>query len=161
MSVFDDWAEKYDIPPKAVDEFVKILAEELYIQPKIKEDSRTEATIQDLVRMKAATEGARLWRNNVGAFRDPRTDRVVRYGLCNESSRMNRKIKSSDLVGIKPVIITESMVGTVFGQFLAREIKRPGWEFKGTEREKAQLAFLAAVKRMGGDAKFTTSDERL
>ena len=67
---------------------------------------------------------------------------------------MNQLHKSADLVGIEPVLITQAMVGSVVGRFLAREVKRPGWTWTGTEREQAQLRWLERVSFMGGNAGF-------
>lgn len=102
-----------------------------------------EASVQAAVRLEASRLGVTLWRNNVGAYIDERGNHI-RYGLANDSKRVNRGIKSSDLIGIKPG-----------GQFVAREVKRPGWKFSGTERERAQLRFLQLVAALGGDAAFT------
>lgn len=121
---------------------------------------KSEDTVQGEVRLKASQQGFRLWRNNVGVMLDKRGI-PVRYGLCNESKKQNEKIKSSDLIGVKPVIITPDMVGSVIGVFYAREVKKEGWEYKGTPREKAQLNFLNIVRFMGGDAEFISDVEDL
>jgi len=70
----------------------------------------------------------------------------VRFGLGNKSAKANKALKSSDLIGIvRP-----------HGIFIAVECKRPGWVYKGDERESAQLAFLDFVRENGGAACFAT-----
>jgi hypothetical protein len=121
---------------------------------------KSEAAVQTAVRLEASRVGARLWRQNVGACKDD-TGRMIRYGLCNDSAALNKRIKSSDLVGIRPVIITPDMVGHTIGQFIAREIKKPSWHYTGTDREKAQLAFGELVISLGGDFAFANSEGTL
>ncbi len=121
---------------------------------------KSETEIQTEVRLQCTKQGNRLWRNNVGvAFRKDGVP--VRYGLCNESKIQNKKTKSSDLIGIKQVMITPEMVGKTVGVFYAREVKKEGWEYKGTPREKAQLNFINIVRSLGGDAEFISSVEEL
>lgn len=131
---------------------------EMGIHPTIKvanPDLVSEAGVTKVERLNIAREGGLIWRNNVGAMNDGQ-GRVVRYGLANESKTMNRRVKSSDLIGLKPVLITEGMVGYIIGQFVARECKRPKWAYSGTPREKAQKCFIELVLAKGGDACFTT-----
>lgn len=119
---------------------------------------KSESGISDMQRVTAARAGTILWRNNVGAVMTE-DGRMVRFGLCNDSKKLNEKIKSSDLVGIRPVLITPEMVGTTIGQFVARECKRPGWTYKATAREEAQLRFHILVSERGGDAAFASTPE--
>lgn len=112
-----------------------------------------ETELTKRIRLQYADLGCLLWRNNVGACED-KTGRIIRYGLANESSQMNSQIKSSDLIGLHPVRVTPQMVGSVIGQFIALECKRPDWQWKGTEREIAQLKFIELVRSKGGYADF-------
>jgi len=116
---------------------------------------KLESTIQAEIRVEAAARGMVLWRNNVGAAKDA-SGNFFRFGLANDSAKMAKMIKSSDLIGIRPVVITQDMVGKTFGQFVAREVKREDWTFKGTPREEAQLKFLDLVRDLGGDAEFAS-----
>lgn len=115
----------------------------------------SEAAVQAGVRIEAARAGLRLWRNNVGALVDERGV-PVRYGLANDTPALNKKIKSGDLIGIRPRVITPQMVGQVIGQFTSRECKPVGWRWSGTDRELAQLAWCDLVNGLGGDACFVT-----
>lgn len=153
--ILDAWAKIWDIPPKALADLKRrILAG---CPPQSYGPGIGESEIQNLVRMEASKAGCRLWRNNVGAVQSE-DGRFVRYGLLNESKRMNSRIKSSDLIGIRQVIITPDHVGLVMGQFMAREVKRPGWKFRGSNREMAQLRFIELVTTLGGDAQFAAGE---
>lgn len=118
----------------------------------------SEASAQQRIRIEAPHHGVRLWRNNVGACIDERGNHI-RYGLANESAAMNKKIKSSDLIGITPVIVTPEMVGRTLGVFTAIECKRPGWQYKGGGREAAQLSYMQIIIALGGIAQFATGPE--
>jgi hypothetical protein len=114
---------------------------------------KSEAAAQAAVRLEAAQKGVRVWRNNVGALTDDRGV-PVRYGLANDSAAMNKVIKSADLIGIRPVLITPAHVGQMIGQFVSREMKAPGWKYTGTDREQAQHRWALLVASVGGDASF-------
>jgi hypothetical protein len=145
------WANRHGVPLSALNELRAILTSENTDPEPLQGIS--EAAVQAAVRLEATHAGARLWRNNVGAYKSEGGG-LVRYGLCNDTAAMNKRIKSSDLIGIKPVLIQPHHVGQVIGQFVAREVKRVGWTYKGTEREQAQLKFIELVTGMGGDACF-------
>lgn len=117
----------------------------------------SESAAQSQVRLEASRLGGRLWRNNVGAATHG-DGSFVRYGLANESKQLNDLLKSSDLVGIKPVLIDYKHVGHTIGQFLCREIKVPGWTYSNTEREQAQYRWIQLVSSLGGDAAFATGE---
>lgn len=118
---------------------------------------KSESQVQDAVRLAASKAGWLLWRNNVGAGKLDNGS-FIRWGLANDTKAMNESLKSSDLIGIRPVLITQEMVGSVIGQFVAREVKREGWRRTGSDREQAQDAFIQLVNSRGGDAAFTTGD---
>jgi len=114
-----------------------------------------EAAVSAKVRLEASRAGARLWRNNVGAGH-LENGSFVRWGLANDSTGLNQYLKSADLIGIRPVLITRAHVGCVIGQFLSRESKRPGWRYTGTDREEAQLHWAELIMVLGGDAAIVT-----
>ena len=114
---------------------------------------KSENRVQTAARLTASRQGKRLWRNNNGACKDE-NGRLIRYGLGNDSKRLNSKVKSSDLIGITPVVITQEMVGQTVGIFTSVECKKEGWVYTGTPREVAQAAWLTIVRSMGGIGKF-------
>ena len=150
---FYEWAIKWGIPPEAVTD----LRQQMGMDPERSAypDATSEAGVSQRVRLQFANSGAALWRNNVGAFKDDH-DNFIRYGLANESAQMNKKIKSSDLIGITPVVIRDEHLGTVIGQFTAIETKAPGWTYRGSEHEEAQMKFLQLVIAKGGIGYFTS-----
>lgn len=115
----------------------------------------SEAAVSQRVALAAAEAGIVSWRNNVGAMMDENGN-MVRFGLCNDTAALNKRFKSSDRIGINNTPITLDMVGLPRGQFWAREVKKAGWVYTGTEREVAQLAFGQLVIAHGGDFAFTT-----
>lgn len=155
------WAAKWGVSWEAVVDLQRIFGMEgtrVPAPPKSNADGEDAALIA--VRLEAPRKGIRLWRNNVGAMQDA-GGRVVRYGLANDSKALNEKLKSGDLIGVRPVVITLNMVGFTIGQFVSREIKAPGWHYTATDREKAQLAWVQLIAGCGGDAAFCTGEGSL
>ena len=114
----------------------------------------SESGVSSDIRLEASERGYRLWRNNVGAAYTS-TGQFIRFGLANDSAQLNKVIKSADLIGIRPILITPAHVGMTIGQFISREVKHSTWKYTGTERERAQLAWAELVNSLGGDACFT------
>lgn len=80
-----------------------------------------------------------MHRNNIGAYFDPKTQRMIQYGVCNPGG--------SDLIGWTTVEVTPEMVGTRLAVFTAVEVKAPNG--RATE---AQLNFISQVLKAGGFA---------
>ena len=152
------WAVKWGIPYDAVDDLRQEMGMVNTDPPVVV--GQSESAVQSLVRLEASRLGARLFRNNVGAgYLDNAS--FIRWGLANESERMNQQIKSSDLIGIRPVLIGPKHVGRTLGVFLSREVKEAGWHYTGTAREAAQLRWLELIASLGGDAAFATGEGTL
>lgn len=148
------WAIRHHVSMQAVHELMQLMgAADADHQPH-DVPTTSEAAVQAELRLNASKAGGRLWRNNRGAgyMQD---GSFVRWGLANDSTAMNDVIKSHDLIGIKPVMVTPAMVGTVIGQFWSREAKPAGWRYTGTPHEAAQLAWAELIVSLGGDAKFS------
>lgn len=151
-----EWMVKWKIPYKAIADLRELLGE--MSEPDLKNKGMSESGVQSRIRLAAAQAGWRLWRNNVGALKDE-TGRIVRYGLVNDSAKLNGNIKSGDLIGIKPVLIGPQHIGHIIGQFVSREVKKADWKYgEDLERENAQERWQMLVNSMGGDAKFTTGE---
>lgn len=132
----------------------------------------SEGANQNRVREYFAAQGARLWRNNSGVLNDA-NGRPVRFGLGNDSRALNEQIKSSDLIGWTPKLVTPDMIGEVVAIFTSPEIKRDGWRFpnvgpikdhrgKLTEygRCLAQKRWADMIVREGGIAGFMIDPTR-
>lgn len=121
----------------------------------------TESEIQQHIQIEAAKYGCILMRNNSGAMQDA-TGRLIRYGLGNVSPK--QKSKSSDLIGITTITVTQDMVGKQIGVFTAFEIKVEDLNKsnkKLSEREQYQKNFIDWVKARGGIASFLNSVDGL
>ncbi len=151
------WAAKWGLPLEVVRDLQVTLG--LYtphVPASAESYGKSEAWVQSMVRIEASQKGLKLFRNNVGALKDT-TGRVVRYGLANDSQAINEAIKSADLVGFRPLVITQAHVGHMLAQFVSRECKEAGWQYTGTEREVAQTNWANMVNAAGGDAAFASN----
>lgn len=158
MITLTQWALRHHVSVQALHELQIMLNTFDDGSPsQVFEEGGSERVVSKKVRLEAAHKGCILWRNNVGALKDD-TGAPVRYGLANDSPQMNKKVKSSDLIGIRPVLITQAHVGHVIGQFLARETKAADWRYKATSHEVAQHKYLEIVIAHGGDAQFANAE---
>lgn len=159
MTLLTQWAARHGVSQAALVELRVMMGVDTD-PAKCTAKAGSEAAVQTAIRLEASRLGIRLWRNNVGACKDE-SGRIIRYGLCNDSAELNKRIKSSDLIGVRPLVVTPDMVGQLIGQFVAREVKRPGWKYTGTDREKAQLAFIELLQSLGADAAFASGEGSL
>ena len=114
----------------------------------------SEAAIQQDIRLLlGSSPGIRAFRNNCGAYKDPRSGRVIRYGLHTGSA---------DLIGWQSVVITPEMVGQRFARFLSVEVKTPAGRVspeQETWRQAVQKAGgIAVVARSVEDVRFLLAD---
>lgn len=119
----------------------------------------TERDIQNAIRLAASEAGFTLWRNNVGqgwagdATRLPdgsvliRNPRPLHAGLC---------VGSSDLIGLRPLLIGAEHIGSIVAQFTGIEVKTARGRVSGKQR-----TFLDFVARRGGLAVVARSAEDL
>lgn len=155
--MIDEWARDWGIPAAAVADYRR-RAGHFPAEPTLRHGQpASEEYTQSLARLALARDyRAVMFRNNVGALRDE-SGRPVRYGLANESAAMNKQIKSSDLIGILPVLIGPQHLGHTIGQFVAVECKHGGWSAgEKPAHEAAQQRFGDIVLANGGRFVFTT-----
>jgi hypothetical protein len=109
----------------------------------------TEAPAQSRVILRAFEMGFALWRNNSGVMPGTDSNRPVRFGLGNDSKKINEVWKSPDLIGVGPQ-----------GRFMGVEMKKPGWKFSPNDkRAVAQANAINDINKRGGIAFFCTSVE--
>jgi len=154
----NQWAARWNLPPEALAELSSVMLAAAPKENPLRSKAKSEGDIMALAKLNASAAGWRLFRNNVGALKD-KDGRHVRYGLANESKRLNASLKSSDLIGIRPIVIDPTWLGATVGQFVAIECKAPGWKWRGTERELAQANFHKMVVGLGGHACFTCTGD--
>jgi hypothetical protein len=101
--------------------------------------ANAETTLQQQIRLAVGTRPeARIFRNQVGSLPDPRTGRLVTFGLAKGSA---------DLIGWRTITVTPAMVGTRLAVFTSIEVKTA----TGRVRPEQQ-AWLEAVQQAGGVA---------
>jgi hypothetical protein len=163
----EEWAARWGLPAQAL--------AELAILPQIEHGTpvgKSESNVQSRVRLEAARKGIHLWRNNSGAGsvvnpKDlcPSCKRLarsfIRWGLGNDSPKLNEVVKSADLIGWRPRVITLDDVGKKIAQFTSRECKHEGWQYSNTPEEAAQTRWHAMVLRDGGDSAIVNTEGSL
>ena len=148
------WAQRHNVSQLALSELGAMLAEQP--APATNPTPKSEAACQQEIRLAAPRYGGVMWRNNVGVFND--ADGVpIRFGLANDSGRLNKRIKSADLIGYLPFRIGTEHVGKIVAVFMAIECKRGDWKWTGSAREVAQRRFLQLIESGGGCAGFARS----
>ena len=96
-----------------------------------------ETTLQQEIRLALGTNpDARLFRNSVGSLPDPRTGRLVTFGLAKGSA---------DLIGWRTITITPEMVGTRLAVFLSIEVKTATGRLRPEQQQ-----WIHAVHAAGG-----------
>jgi hypothetical protein len=153
-----EWALRHHVGVDAMAELSAILGAS---GAAVQGSGGSEGRVQSMVRLAAPAHGMRLWRNNVGVLTDERGV-PVRYGLANDSPALNKRLKSSDLIGWRRLEIRPEMVGYAVAQFVSIECKREGWKHSPRDaHEAAQLSWLTLVQADGGYARFVTGAEQL
>lgn len=155
IDIVHKWASDWRFDPYAVLDLLDRLGMGFEPRQTIEFEGMSEAAVSQRVRLEAANAGILAYRNNVGAYEND-AGQWVRYGLCNDTPALNKKVKSADLIGIKPVFITPAHLGMTIGQFWSREVKEYGWRYTGAGREVAQQKWAQIITSKGGDAAFTT-----
>lgn len=155
MTPIQDWAARWGLPPQALTELAGLPWATTVDPPS--RPVTSEGALQSLVRLEAARKGIHLFRNNVGALLDKRGV-PVRFGLANESKEENEVMKSSDLIGLEPVLIKPEHIGHIIGRLVSPEVKKPGWQYTGIGREPAQLRWISFINANGGRAMFVNRE---
>lgn len=120
-----------------------------------------EQKASQAVRIRASAWGLKLFRNNSGVLMND-VGVPVRFGLGNESKKLNQELKSSDFIGWTPLTITPEMVGKQVAIFTAIEAKAIGFiereSYNPNSREYGQDRFIKLVTNAGGLAAFATNN---
>jgi len=99
--------------------------------------ANAETILQQQIRLAVGINpDTRIFRNQVGSLPDPRTGRLVTFGLARGSA---------DLIGWRTVTVTQAMVGTRLAIFTSIEVKTPTGRIRPE-----QQAWLEAVTQAGG-----------
>ncbi len=115
-----------------------------------------ESNLQNLIRIKLSQLGILNFRNNTGmgwagkAERHYATKRITVYNgdvVVRQARPLHSGLceGSSDIIGIKSVVITEDMIGQTLGVFVACEVKLP----KGRISPKQKI-FDTNINKAGG-----------
>lgn len=124
------------------------------------QEPQRESPVQTRLRLHLARLGWLMFRNNRGAGKislPGGLSRFIRWGLANDSKKLGDAIKSGDLVGGRPVLITQEMVGKVILQFASVECKKEGWRPDGSLEYCAQVQWAKLLQDHGGFAIITNN----
>ena len=127
---------------------------------------KSEPAVTSDVRLASARSGVEwLLRNNVGVLPNP-NGRPVRFGLGNDSPKVNEVFKSADWIGIEQYTIRPEDVGKTVGIFRSVEIKAEDFhpsKCHGEDwvRYQAQVAWMNKVNAMGGHAQIVSDAKQL
>ena len=154
MNEVAEWAARHGVDANGIVELLRILT--MPPENPTTPVARSEMATQADIRLRAPAWGGMLWRNNTGVLKDD-SGTPVRFGLANDSAKLNKHVKSADLIGFMPRIVGAADVGLMLPVFTAVECKRGGWTWGGNVREVAQQRFLNIVKVAGGVAGFAQS----
>lgn len=122
------------------------------------EELETESPVQARIRLHLARLGWLMWRNNRGAGRiqlKGGVSRFLRWGLANDSKQLGAAVKSADLVGGMPMVITPAMVGRTVLVLASVECKKEGWRPDGSLEYNAQVQWAKLIEDHGGFAIIT------
>lgn len=101
--------------------------------------ANAETDLQQRIRLALGTRSdSRIFRNQVGSLPDPRTGRLVQFGLARGSA---------DLIGWRTITITPDMVGQRIAVFTSIEVKTATGRLTPVQRN-----WLHAVDQAGGIA---------
>jgi hypothetical protein len=159
--MLSEWAAAWRIPDAAISDLqARLSAATLPPDPISPPPPRSEAAVQAAVRVAASRAGLRVWRNNKGALQAPHGG-WVRFGLANDTAAMGDHVRSADLIGIRPRIVTPDLVGSLIGQFVSFEVKAAGWRWRGDDHEVAQKRWADLVTALGGEARFVSDESHV
>lgn len=115
--------------------------------------SSKEGRLMAEIMIDASKKGWRLFRNSVGlAWQGkPNGEIVTRTGISiilagARRVRFGLAVGSGDLIGWRPVVITDDMVGTTIAQFASVEVKTSGY----ARATKEQKNWMDQVNNAGG-----------
>jgi hypothetical protein len=178
----EQWADRYRVPPIALKELYEILTPPLPDFGATRNERSEQNKIRAAAPLAGASlwrNNSGVARESNGPGRCPKCDsvlpiashavacpgcrkrilrgeatRYVRYGLGNDSRKINDRFKSPDLIGLTPVIIRPEHIGRTFGVFTGIEVKTGP---TNATRLKAQRNFLNHIRMKGGIACFASN----
>jgi hypothetical protein len=155
-----DWADRWGIPWDALEDLRKCLTAACSLASVAGDTGRSEAAVSSRIRLEAPKLGYWLGRNNRGAgyMQD---GSFIRWGLANDSIKMDKVVKSGDFIGFKRTVVAPSMVGSTVAIFTTVEAKNVDWKYSNSAEEQAQMRWNDFIILNGGIAKFVNDASQL